>query len=473
MKNNKILLSGLLVLISTPLYAMDLQEFLATTAKKNKGVQSYEEQISAAEYKRVAGDIELAPALNAGVSYLSDKSPFNQGLSLQAQGIETTSYNLGLSKKFSTGTSVQAGLNVSDIALIDVPQAVPFPTSLGLSSMSLSVSQSLWKNAFGRGTRLRQEREMETADTEKKAAELQKRLLLVQAESAFWDYVYNKEELKIREASLGRAKRIESWIRRRVNDGIADQADLLSSQALVAARELQLLMAQDEQKAAEKKIRDVLELSSDEKTPDLKGDINIRRNLVDIVGGKGPVVSFEARISQLAARARQKGAQEAKEGLRSDLVLAGSYKTNALAEDFDEAMSSFTETDRPTQSVALTWTYIFDVEAKKATLENAKKEALAAQLQAERKMLESETQWSELNRRYLELSKKIEAASRISSIQTQRAKAESEKFNKGRSITSNVINSEEDAAEAELTVTKLKTEQRKLEAQSRLFVAAE
>ena len=49
--------------------------------------------------------------------------------------------------------------------------------------------------------------------------------------------------------------RIESWVRRRVSDGIGDRADLLNAQALVATRELQLMNTKDEWVANLKQIR--------------------------------------------------------------------------------------------------------------------------------------------------------------------------------------------------------------------------
>lgn len=462
------------ILISQSALAMDLGEFLAGVESRNKSIQSFQLSQEAAEEKRLAGDLELTPQLNMGISYLNDKSPIGQGASIGAQGgFVSTQYSVGLAKRFSSGTSFSVGGEVSELELGGLPPTSVIPGSLGFGSLNVGLSQSLWKNAFGRGTRLRQDRESLVAMIEKTSQELQKRAFLAQAESAFWDSLYLEEELQLRKASLVRAQRIESWISRRVRDGIADRADLLSAQSLVAARELQLLVTSDERVAQQKKIRDLLELTPDEPLPSLKGNIESKRALSNLIGGKGSVVSLEAFISQKSAEAKMAGSREAEDSLRSDLVLAGNYKTNSLAADLDAALEGWTDTDLPTQSVSLRWVYMFDDSSKKAAVSTTKKEALAAQLQAERKALESQTQWSELNRRYLELSRKVEAAGKISQIQTQRAQAEADKFNKGRSVTSNVINSEEDAAEAELSLTKLKIEQRKLEGQSRLFISAE
>lgn len=116
---------------------------------------------------------------------------------------------------------------------------------------------------------------------------------------------------------------------------------------------------------------------------------------------------------------------------------------------------------------------MFDTEVKSAQSSVARKETLAAELQSNRKKIESDVLWNELNRRYLELTRKIDAATKMFELQSALAKAEADKFNKGRSVTSNVINSEQDAEDAEHNLTMMKIEQRKLEAQSRLFISEE
>jgi flagellar hook-basal body complex protein FliE len=85
-------------------------------------------------------------------------------------------------------------------------------------------------------------------------------------------------------------------------------------------------------------------------------------------------------------------------------------------------------------------------------------------------MIESESSWAELQRRYSEMLKQIDLAERISQLQTSRAKEQSLKLSRGRAVTSDVIISEEDASTSLLTVNRLRAEARKMEAQSRLFV---
>lgn len=461
-----------MIMASSLAQAMSLDEYLRQVQSRNHAFRSYEVSKEAADAKKVAGDIELTPMLTAEASYLVDKSPTNTFVQLlSAKESKISAYSLGVAKKFSTGTAVSVTAKASDFE--NPGSSSPSTRAFATGSLGVALQQSLLKDGFGSGTSLRQDRESSVALAEKQSFNLQQRVILTQAEIAYWDLLYGKETLKTAEAALVRAQRIEGWIRNRVSDGISDRADLLSVQALVAGRELAVLNAKDDLIAKEKKLRDTLELSSEEATPQLTGDLNQKRALTDIVGGKGKVISMESQLSALNARARKIGSEEVENAFRPDLLLKASYATNSSETDLSSATANWGDTGKPTTAVALSFSYLFDTEVKASQKNAARKEALAAELQARRKQIESDMQWSELNRRYMELTKKIDAATRIANIQMDRAKAEADKFNKGRSVTSNVINSEQDAADATQSLTMMKIEQRKLEAQGRLFIAEE
>ncbi|WP_374035674.1 TolC family protein [Bdellovibrio bacteriovorus] len=452
--------------------AMNLQDYLQAVVNKNKSIQAFDVSKEAAEDRRVSGDIELVPVFTAGVGYLNDKSPLGQFAQLGGTQTTATDLKLGLAKRFSSGTDVALTANATEVenegALLN-----PNFQKFSYGSLGLGLSQSLWKNSFGNATRLRQDRQEAVATAEVGKFDLQKKVLLVSAEAAYWDYVYQSENLRIGRASLERARRIESWTRRRVNDGISDRADLLSAQALVAARQLQLVSAEDDLAAAKRQIRDYLELRDDEAMPEITGDISRLRALNSMVDGNGgKVVALEAYLASLNAKAMSLVAKETEDVYRPDLVLSGAYNTNNFQPDksIPDATSKWTDNKLPTWKVGLNLIYMFDTDVKGSAKSAARKDALAAQLQSERKILDSESAWIELNRRYSEMNKRIESAGQIARLQTDAAKAQADLFNKGRSITANVINAEEDAADAELTLTKLKSEQRKMEAQARLFV---
>ncbi len=455
--------------------AMNLQEYLKAVQSKNKTVQSFDVQKEASDLRKEAGDINLVPVLTASAYYVDDKSPLSQFVTLGAKESKVNGYSLGLRKNFSSGTALGLSAEAADY---DNPGLLlgqtPGLNRFGTGSLGVSLAQSLWKDSFGNATRLRWETQDVVNVAEKGRYDLQTKILLVNAEAAFWDYLYAIENIKISRDSLERAKRIETWTRRRVNDGISERADLLQTQALVSARQLLLIAVEDDMAAARQSLRDYLEMGQTEVLPDMTGDISKSRTLSSMVdGNQGKVVQLDAYLSSLDAKARALNAKQVEDRYRPDLVLAGSYNTHSLEENMPKAIDQWTDTERPTAKVSLNLVYMFDTDVKNAARDSSKKEALAAKLVSERKYLESESSWIEINRRYSELTRRIEAADQVMKLQDDRAKAEASLFNKGRSITNNVVNAEEDAGTAKLNLVRLKSEQRKMEAQGRLYIAVE
>lgn len=468
MKKHKYALLFSLMLTQISASAMTLEQFLAEVQKRNKDFQSFSTSQEAAEDRREAGDIGLSPVLTMAGGYLSDEAqPQTVGTKIVAR-----QYSVGLAKEFSSGTKASLTGNVQQTQISNAPASMSYLSDYSVSSLGVSLSQSLWKNFFGNGTRLRQERQSATATLEKEGYNLQQRQILIEAEIAYWDYLYQQEELKARTESLERAKKIETWLKRRYMDGINDKADYLNGQALTASRELLLASTRDQFVAAEKNIRLLLEMDSKEKLAPLASDFKQARDIRALIGGdSGQVVRLDAYLASLEAKTKNIAAREALDQLKPDLVLQGAYNTNSNIQDSpSQALNKISDANIPTTKVGLNFVYVFDTDAKVSQGALFRKEALAAQLKSERKMLESENSWSELLRRYGELLKQIDTAERISQLQGSRAKEQSLKLSRGRAVTSDVVNSEEDASTSLLTLNRLRSEARKMEAQSRLFI---
>lgn len=453
--------------------ALTLDEYLKSVQKKNKMIRSFDESRAAAENRKESSNIELSPVLVLKTSYLDDKKPQVYG-SYTLSRTRATEYSIGLAKKFSTGTQAQISASAADVKANATSSGTGIESNQGIGSMGLSLSQSLWKDGFGQSTHLRWDREAAVEKAEKSGIDLKQRQVLIEAEATFWDMVYLQEEMKQRLSSLERAKKIEAWVKRRVENGIGDRADLLNAQGLVAARELQLLVTQDDHKAMAKKLTDFIETDG-EMNPQAEAELQSMRNLKDVAGLRGDQspVRLDAYLTSLEARAKKIGAQEAEEAMKPDLVLEGQYKTNPIESSISTAANNLSDAQNPTMAVGIKLTWLLDGDVKNSVRGAARKEALASELRKERQLLESKTSWEEIQRRHSELSKKIKAAQVVSQVQAQKALVERDKLSKGRTITSQVITAEQDAAEADLTLVKLQAEQRKLEAQSRIFVTVE
>src|SRR5207253_9062471 len=124
-----------------------------------------------------------------------------------------------------------------------------------------------------------------------------------------WNYLYQLDETKARQESLDRAKKIETWFKRRFQDGINDKADFLNAQALTASRELLLASERDQMAAAEQSLRVMLEMDAKEKLPNLNSDFKKPRDIRSLVSsdscsGNGRVVRLDAYLASLEARTK-------------------------------------------------------------------------------------------------------------------------------------------------------------------------
>ncbi len=459
--------------VVTQASSLTLEEFLQKAEDKNKIFQSLEKAKASSAYKREKGDLELAAQLTAKVGMRDDKA-ITQSPSLFGTRTQSTEYSLGFDKRFSTGTAASVSYALSSID-IEFPSPTA-PVSRYMGSWNFAVSQSLWKNSFGQSVDLRRQRESYVEKLEIQSIEVQRRQSLVEVESLFWDVLYAQQELSVRQESLARAKKIESWVQRRLENGIGDKSDLLQAQALVQQRELQLAIAQDEMIAVEKKVRDQLELSTDEKIPSFVGNVNDRREFQKMVAKlseQGSIVRMDSYLSFLEMRTKKLVQQEVEEGLKPDLLLEGSYKTSGTDTSYSSAASRATDQDHAVLAAAVKFVWLWDDGSKSAAQKTAVTDYESSKLKAERKLLEGKTAWAELVRRHEEMSRKVKLAVKLSQIQTEKVKTESDKLSKGRTITSQVITAEQDASEAELNAIKLKVEQRKMESQARLFVQSE
>ncbi|MFN8945035.1 MAG: TolC family protein, partial [Pseudobdellovibrionaceae bacterium] len=203
--------------------------------------------------------------------------------------------------------------------------------------------------------------------------------------------------------------------------------------------------------------------------PLISGNIGISRPMKGQFSKSQKILRADAYLQLLESKSKKMISEEVMDGLRPDLSLQASYETNSFEENLTKATNKWTEADKPRSSVGVQFTYVFDTSVKGSRRSAANKEAMAADLKAKKLVRESASAWEELVRKYDELSQKIALAESIKDFQMKRAKEEQLKLTRGRSITNQVVSSEEDAANADLTVIQLKAEQRKLEAMTRNY----
>ena len=453
----------LLMFATANVQAMTLDDYLHEVSKKNKLLSSYELSVEASNDRREAGDLLLSPLLTAAYSVTSDQSlP-----ATVADQRDTTAASLGLSKKFSTGTQVSLSANTFKYEY-EVP-AVPGNTGYSRGGVGISVTQSLWKDFFGAATRLRRVRESDSNQLETLNLDLRRRIANIEFESDFWDYVVAAEDKRLKQDNFDRAKKLEKWTANRVSNGISDDTDLLQVKALSARRELELAAVNDDLQARELKIRQNLNLSEGSPFPELSANLADTRPYITELAKQKNIIKIDSYLAELEAKVRKTSSEEVTDSLRPDLSLTGQYNTSSYDVDHSTMTDNITKTDRPITFVGVNFSWFFGSDAKSAQLSAAKKEAMAAQLRAEQARGTGVDAWNEYLRKYEVAKQNVLTLERISKLQSDRSKSEQQKFSKGRTITTNVVNAITDSAEAEVSYLRARSGLRKLEAGTLLF----
>jgi outer membrane protein TolC len=465
----KIILSAAMLLSMTSkasTQSLTIDDYLTMAKNKNPLFKSYDLSVQATEAKVESAELDLSPVFTAGYLKSKDKS-LPSSLALGERNMDQ--YTIGLAKKFFTGTSVKIDAQTNDFKN-DQPLVVS-GDQFSTGSVGISVSQSLWKDFLGAGTRNKIDRQRAASKIEVVASELQKRAFIIQLESDFWDYAVAIDDLKLKKSNFERAQKLELWTAKRVSNGISDRSDLMNVKALSALRSLQVQTAEEELKNEKIKFRENLSLTDSESISEIKADITVKRTYINDLLSQKNVTSLESEIARLEALTKEKVSEEVKDNLRPDLSVFGSYQTTSFNRDHSEAVNKITGSDYPKSAIGVNFTWILPTNAKSGLQDAATKESLAAKLKAEKKSALGLNSWNELVRKYKLTESNVKSLEQIATFQRERAKSEQDKFLKGRTVTANVVAAETDAAEAEVTLLKAKAGLKKLEASGLLFIS--
>lgn len=454
----------LMTLLPSSLFAMNLQQYLDQVKNKNDLFKAHVIQLEASENKIDSAGIDLSPVLSLGYNNVHDKSLPSQ----MGNDREINQYTVGLAKKFITGTSVKLSGELYDY---ENPGAmIPGYDKYATGAVGISLSQSLWKDSFGYGTRKKIARETSAAELEKKVSELQKRAFLIQMEADYWDYAVAVEDVKLKKSNLERAEKLLKWTINRVSNGINDRSDLMNFKALAAGRKVQLLTAEDDLKIAETKMRQNLNLNETDPLPTIQFSANDFKNSAHKIKPNSTARSLEAEIARLEAETKKNVSEEVTDSLRPDLSLVGSYSTTSYEREKNDALSKSTDSDYPKSALGVQFSWVIENSSKSGLRNSALKEAMASKLKFERKNKDSQISWSELVRKYNTLEQNVKTLEEVAEYQRERVKSEQDKFLKGRTVTLSVVTAESDAAESEVTLLKAKAGLKKLESSSQLYI---
>lgn len=364
-------------------------------------------------------------------------------------------YNIGLSKKLPTGTSISIGMDNAR----DVTNSV-FSTSpvTRESTLELSISQEMGKNFFGIQDRGQVNITLLDIENSRFTSldKLEHSLAMVQ--EAYWDLVLQAERVDIEGDMVAQSKKLYDLHQKQLKDGLVEIPDAIASEANYQKTKNRLTLAQN----TYKRKLNVLKLHLN------RTDMNTIIEPVDKLVIPGvETASIESLNRAFKSRRDYKQALnnvEAgdvqlsmnKNNLWPEINLTASMARNGLGDSFKESARAITAQDNPNFFAGLKIN--FPLENRRARAELRASELQKAKLLLQAKYIEKKIAIEIMDQvRDCNVFREVaQNEEMIANLQIKKLQEEQKRFNLGRSNTDIIIRFQEDVIQARLSYAEAK-----------------
>jgi outer membrane protein TolC len=360
---------------------------------------------------------------------------------------KSTIWSASLKKKLTTGTEI--GL-IWENDLIDTDSTFVALDKLYSSSVGLSISQQLLKG----NSRLVQTAGIRAAEKNTQAAmyqvEDQAANLAAQVKSAYWNLVFTRQDIEVKELSLKLAKKLRDETSRKIESGVLAKVEIYQPDSEIARREELLIAAERNIANAEDNLKlllnnqewqvainteDIPKVNSDR--PDLEEVLeNVLKQRPDIKASDLLVESAELRKNKAEDNLKPSLALNGTAGMKGD----GDSYSDSLDDSFSDPMFNW--------QVGLTFQIPLGNRSSKGSLAAARAELLNAKYRAELLRQEVTRSAREAVRNVNLALKTIDATRKTSLASQKRLEAEQAKFEVGLATANDVLEFQDSYAQA-------------------------
>ena len=350
---------------------------------------------------------------------------------------------------------------------------------LNTAYWEFKLSQSLWKNAYGRSVALRLERDRYELNEKTLALEYEKQNLLINIESLYWDMILALKELDLKKESVRYSQIIESWAKKRFTQFAAESVDLIQMQSLVGQRKLDLLIAENRVRQLRSHF---LQYFSSVNISNWQFELNefeLERDLYQLVvntteGEKQLKTQIPIRIDALSSIYSSKR-YKAEALLEKDLnkpefnfyVSYGGQGENIRTTD--SWKRSFLDSNSVAK-VGLEFSYYLDMNRQNDQEKAALRMAESNQVRARSMQKISSESWDQLQTDLNSLKEQVKIARMIYEQNKKRISLERRRFQQGKTSTFQMTTAEIEVSESERRFYNLIASLRKTESLARSYI---
>ena len=441
---------------------LQLSDYLNEVKNQSAGVKSSEAQIEGTEKSAKENNLLYIPHLTLQGAFTHDYRQFPNPFQAKT---DSPSFGLGFEKQFDFGLSAKLSYNM--IGTNYYPPST-FLKDFSGAQTQIDLSQSLWRNFFGKETRAT----ADLAEASSLAAHYGERFklkqTLAQAETAYFQLAIANESVKLEKELLDRSKKILEWTSKRVQNHLTDKIDFLQSKAAYQARLISLQTAEQNQRSSKIAFNQFRNQNSDQVADDISlSSTDLILNL------KTPTRAGETddiKAAQQSERITRATNELSLQKAEPELSLFGTAGFNGI--DFNQAStaikSSFT-TQNPIFTLGVKLNFPLYFWETSEIRSGRVKQQLAAELSTQQKTLESETQFKDLALKFTEAQSRLKMADELVTLQKEKLEYEKYRFNLGRTTTYQVLTFEQDYAQALISRLQVENQILAIHAQLKTF----
>jgi len=361
----------------------------------------------------------------------------------------TNEYNLGATKKTSTGTTLTVDLD-NERSWTDSSFATTNPAHE--SKVTLGITQELGKNFFGlndRGTIKITKIDIENAEyTSLDKIETN----LANAQKAYFRIALALKSLQIKHEMLQKAQELFQLHSQKIKDGLTEMPELLASEANVRQIESDVLIADNELEFSMNYLKFILNLNEDSPEIIPEDDFNIDSDSVVLEEAlrEGFISRRDYTIAKNEIKSKNINLEMKENNLWPEINLEASLAKNGIESSFAKAMSDISSEDNPEYYVGLKVSFPIENRSAKSQYNKAELQKLKAIVDMKRieRLILSEL--IDAVRDCNIFRKRAHIQREIESIQDNKLKAEEKRFKYGRSDTDTIIRFQNDLLNAKL-----------------------
>jgi outer membrane protein TolC len=445
--------------------ALSLSEYLQQVDKQNKSAEANVLSRQSGLDMTREKDLLLAPNLIFNTQYKDDQSlPMTVGITYDEMQSLTTV--VGVRKLTTFGLIAELDYEYDDLYAKNAALGVVTFGDVGIYSShpTLTLTQSLWSNGFGRGTRAIYDLDESQGLQKSLNAQYQGESLRQDAEVAYWQLANARRQIQIQTQAVAQAKRIWDWNIRRRSNNLNETSDLLQAKAAYETRSLDLQTAVDQERELAQRFNALRFVDSSEVTDNLE-------QLPDATLLKMPVpqqtrTRSDVKAAEQGMRMATASAQTSIEHDKPTFDVFVSYAQSGQDTSSSKAIANMT---KPTSTIGLKFLMPLDFDAMNTARQGYHRDELAAQYTYQQKMFDEQKDWKNLTLKFSEAQRRYALATEIEETQKEKLLNERQRFQNGRTTTYQVLMFEQDYLLAQITRIKMESDILGLIAQMRLY----